>query len=93
MGGVASIEPTMQIHLISYGFSPQMAAAGFIIGTISYSMIMPLLNKFPAKWDKRILITVGLALASICQFLFGPTPGVFPRYCFNFKDLCVLTSY
>jgi MFS family permease len=78
IAGIASIEPTLQPHLLQYGLSHEVAAACFIIGTFSYSMVMPVVNKFPAHWDKRIIINIGMLLAAVCQFLLGPTPGLLP---------------
>eukprot|EP00331_Platyophrya_macrostoma_P010163 CAMPEP_0176429998 /NCGR_PEP_ID=MMETSP0127-20121128/14010_1 /TAXON_ID=938130 /ORGANISM="Platyophrya macrostoma, Strain WH" /LENGTH=454 /DNA_ID=CAMNT_0017811841 /DNA_START=1 /DNA_END=1365 /DNA_ORIENTATION=+ len=78
IAGIASIEPTLQPHLLKYGLSNEVAAACFIIGTVSYSMVMPVVNKFPAHWDRRIIICIGVFLAAICQFFMGPTPGLMP---------------
>jgi len=79
IAGVASVEPTLQIHLLGYGLSEEVAAACFIIGTVSYSMVMPVVNKFPAHWDRRVITIIGMIFATSCQFFMGPTPYLFPR--------------
>lgn len=86
--GMCFLQPTLTNHLHDYTSSTLVISLMFSVGTLAYALSMPLISVLPKRIDRRVWLTIGIALSSISYFLMGPEPY------FNFPNTiawCILS--
>ncbi len=67
------LQPTLAIHLSSYGYKGLFIGASFALPTLIYAASSPLIFMMTQKYTKSAVIFAGYGIISIGMFLVGPS--------------------
>ncbi len=67
------LQPTLAIHLTSYGYKGLFIGMSFAIPTLIYAVSSPMIFVLTKKFRKSAVIFVGYGIISVGMFLVGPS--------------------
>lgn len=73
MGGPAFLEPILANHLINHmGYTPEITSGLFGIPTLGYAIAVKVQSMFPKRFDRRVVIMIGLTVSGLGFITVGP---------------------
>lgn len=70
--GISFLLPILPDHLHQFGIDRQKVGFFFIIPTLSYSLNMLVVSRFPKHVDRKVWLVLGMLILSISFIFLGP---------------------
>lgn len=74
-GSLGFLDPTLSLHLSSYGLSPALVGVVFLLIGGLYGFTQPIWGYIAdKKRNTRFMMSIGLWMSTVCYLLLGPSP-------------------
>jgi len=76
---IGFIAPSLELHILNFDIEEEYVGVIYSVNTFTYAFSCYLLSFVPQKFDKRIMMAIGLFMLSFAFLLIGPCPFLLPQ--------------